>query len=189
MTDIIACPSCQRKLRVRPELLGQSVKCPSCGATFLPAGEPDRGPPAREAEDPPRQRPLVRRRAEEEDDDDDRLVRARSRRRYEEEDDDEDDDRPRRRRRRRGYDEHRGGLVLALGICAIIGVFTIVTGPMAWVMGSNDLREIREGRMDPEGESLTRVGWILGMIATILVLLFVVGFCLIFGIIAIAANS
>jgi hypothetical protein len=43
-------------------------------------------------------------------------------------------------------------------------------------MGSWDLREIREGRMDPEGEGMTRAGQVCGIVATILMLLGV-GFC------------
>jgi len=69
-----------------------------------------------------------------------------------------------------------------LGICAIVGVFTIVTGPMAWIMGSSDLRAIRSGRMDPEGESMTRVGQILGMVATILLVVVLPLFCIFFAV-------
>jgi hypothetical protein len=38
-------------------------------------------------------------------------------------------------------------------------------GIAAWVMGASDLSEIRAGRMDPSGESTTRVGMILGMVS------------------------
>ena len=34
MPEIIACPSCQRSLRVSDDLLGEWVKCPSCGTEF-----------------------------------------------------------------------------------------------------------------------------------------------------------
>src|SRR5262249_44770268 len=92
--------------------------------------------------------------------------------------------RPRRRRRRRYLAPHRGSLIMALGI---ISLFTLplVLGPIAWIMGSNDLEEMRRGRMDPEGESNTNTGRICGMIGTILggsirvlgVLFFCVGGC------------
>lgn len=64
---------------------------------------------------------------------------------------------------------HRGVLILVLGIlslmiCGIIGIF-------AWMMGKRDLALIRSGRMDKEGESLTKVGYILGIVGTILFLL------------------
>ena len=40
-------------------------------------------------------------------------------------------------------------------------------GIIAWVMGSNDLSEMRAGRMDREGEGQTNGGRICGMIAVI----------------------
>lgn len=68
---------------------------------------------------------------------------------------------------------HRGGLILALGViswvvgCPIFGLF-------AWIMGSNDLREMRLGRMDPSGMGLTQAGQIIGMIHSILVIVVIV---------------
>lgn len=61
---------------------------------------------------------------------------------------------------------HRGGAILTFGI---LSLFTIpfVFGPMAWIMGNADLRKMREGWMDREGQSLTDAGRICGMIATI----------------------
>jgi hypothetical protein len=75
-------------------------------------------------------------------------------------------------------------MILVFGI---LGFFTcplsIVFGPLAWALGSSDLRKMREGRMDPDGEGLTNAGMICGMIATCLM---IVG-CLIYGfVIAIA---
>jgi hypothetical protein len=65
---------------------------------------------------------------------------------------------------------HRGGLILALGILgwAVCAVFA----PFAWGMGSGDLKAMRSGEMNPEGMGLTQAGMILGMIQTILLLLF-----------------
>ncbi len=66
---------------------------------------------------------------------------------------------------------HRGGLILVLGLVGIVmgcPIFSL----MAWVMGSGDLREMRSGRMDRNGEGLTQAGMILGMIPSIL---FIVG--------------
>ena len=34
MPEIINCPQCGRKLNVPVELFGQTVKCPTCSATF-----------------------------------------------------------------------------------------------------------------------------------------------------------
>jgi predicted Zn finger-like uncharacterized protein len=165
MPEIIACPECTRKLRVPDDLLGKAVKCPTCGLAFtaeLPAPPPppttpyDAAPPPRTPDD---------------------VGSPRSRR--EQDPWDDDDDFPRRRRRRRVRRDavpHRGTLILVLGILSIVvcGFF----GPVAWVMGSNDLNEIRAGRMDPEGESSTQAGQICGMIGTGLLVLGLVCFCL-----------
>ena len=58
----------------------------------------------------------------------------------------------------------RGLLVLWIGILGSVLFFVPVFGVMAWVMGSSDLREMREGTMDPRGVGLTRAGQLLGMI-------------------------
>jgi hypothetical protein len=61
---------------------------------------------------------------------------------------------------------HRGVLILVLGIlslmvCGVLGIF-------AWIMGKRDLELIRQGQMEKEGEPLTKVGYILGIVGTIL---------------------
>lgn len=58
---------------------------------------------------------------------------------------------------------HRGGLILILGIMGILTTCPI-PGVMAWVMGSHDLEEMRGGRMDPRGLSMTQTGRFLGMV-------------------------
>lgn len=65
---------------------------------------------------------------------------------------------------------HRGALILILGI---LGLATncVLLSFFAWVMGGNDLREMREGRMDRSGEAITRVGYYLGMIISVLTIL------------------
>jgi predicted Zn finger-like uncharacterized protein len=148
MSISAACPTCSRKLRVPDELLGKLVKCPSCGSTFTAnEGAP---PP------PPEERPASRRPLAPPDDEDDG-----------------DDDAPRssrRRKRSRGryLEPHRGPLILVLGILSLVTGGALILGPIAWILGNNDLAEIRNGRMDPEGESATSAGRICGMIATIL---------------------
>ncbi len=93
----------------------------------------------------------------------------------------DDDDRPRRSRRR--YDDdydyltpHRGNLILTLGLVGLIGGFAFclpfVVSPFAWIMGSSDLNAMRNGTMDPSGESLTRAGQVCGIIGTILTILY-----------------
>src|SRR5262245_18490898 len=135
MPEIVNCPKCERKLKVPDTLIGQSVRCPTCGETFtatLSAPAPSRPAPAPEEEPPPerpresssRGRALVRRSRDQEDDDDD----------------DDRDDRPRRRRSRYRSDltPHRGTLILVLGIMSFF-VAGPILGPIAWIMGNNDL--------------------------------------------------
>lgn len=64
---------------------------------------------------------------------------------------------------------HRGTLVLVLGILGLV-----LCGPLgiaAWIMGSNDLREMDAGAMDPSGRGNTQTGKICGMIACVLMIL------------------
>ena len=74
--------------------------------------------------------------------------------------------------------QHRGGLILLLGLLGII--LEPCPGPIfaiaAWVMGSNDLREMDAGRMDKSGSDLTRAGMIMGMIISVLWILALLGF-------------
>jgi hypothetical protein len=178
MPNIIDCPSCKGKLRVPEDLLSQPVQCPTCGMTFTAsaggngaspesarqeeATEPRSrsGPPAAEDDWARGNRPA--RRLADEDDYDDRLSR-------------------RRLRNRRYLPPHRGTLILVLGILAVVphGLH-LIFGPIAWIMGNNDLKEMRAGRMDPEGESNTNIGRICGMIGTILGLIGLVVFLLFF---------
>ena len=154
MANVISCPKCERQLRVPDELLGQNVKCPSCSETFtaeVPARQPPSSSSSRPSPPPPR-----------DDDEDDRPSRRRppSRR----DDDDDDYERPARRRH---LAAHRGDTIQLLGILSFFFA-PLILGPMAWVMGNNDLKEMDAGRMDPAGRSATNTGKICGMIATII---------------------
>lgn len=62
---------------------------------------------------------------------------------------------------------HRGTLILALGLLAIVTTCP-VAAVMAWVMGSSDLLDMQNGRMDPGGEKPTQVGRVLGMILSLI---------------------
>ncbi len=163
MPEIISCPKCERKLRVPEDLLGKKVKCPTCATTFTAeaaAAAPPPAPPEAQ-EEQVQERPQRRRPAEEEHE-----VEERPQRRRAAEEEFEGGERP-RRRSRGDFQPHRGGLILTLGILSLVccGVFT---GIPAWIMGNNDLAEIRAGRMDREGEGTTNAGRICGMIGTIL---------------------
>lgn len=62
---------------------------------------------------------------------------------------------------------HRGQTILVLGILSLFMAHFIL-GPMAWIMGRNDLKEMDAGRMDPSGRDNTKTGTVCGMISTIL---------------------
>lgn len=59
---------------------------------------------------------------------------------------------------------HRAVLILVFGILGF--AFCPFFGVAAWVMGSNDLKEMATGRMDSTGKDMTKAGRICGMIAT-----------------------
>ena len=138
-------------------MIGQQVKCPSCESVFTALAGADAAPPplpATEVIQQPEPEPAAKpRRARREDEYDD--------------DYDDDDYNYRRRRRRRDLTPHRGGVVLAMGILSLV-ILPIIFGPIAWVMANNDLREMRAGRMDPDGESNTNAGRICGIIGTVM---------------------
>jgi predicted Zn finger-like uncharacterized protein len=102
------------------------------------------------------------------------------RREFEEE---EDEDRPRRRPHRRDAEPHRGGLILTFGIISSATLFVcwplapvaLGFGIAAWWMGQGDLRKIRSGAMDPDGEGTTQAGWICGIVGVCLNVIAVLG--------------
>lgn len=69
---------------------------------------------------------------------------------------------------------HRGGLVLALGILAFVVACPILSF-IAWTMGTNDLREMREGRMDSTGMGMTQAGMVLGMLLSVATVIGIMG--------------
>lgn len=68
--------------------------------------------------------------------------------------------------RRGAIKAHRGTLIMVFGIIGL--VMCSGFGIAAYLMGKNDLREIRAGRMDAEGESMTNVGYVLGIVSSII---------------------
>ena len=80
----------------------------------------------------------------------------------------------RRKGPRRDCEPDRGATVLTLGVislaclaisCAPIG---LILGLTSWIMGQRDLRKIKSGAMDSNGQGMTQGGWICGIIGTIL---------------------
>jgi hypothetical protein len=120
MNFTIACPSCERTLRVPPGLLGQAVKCPICSTNFVAPERVEADVPRRPAPPPP----------EENYDEDVPRPSKRSSRRHEE--DDDEDEMPRRRRRR-----EKPGKVQAIAIMVLIGgIFALITGVTGLIFGA-----------------------------------------------------
>jgi hypothetical protein len=196
MATLVECPSCRCGLRVPEEMFGTNVKCPGCGGTFEagPAGlravEPD--PAAVPAADGEAARPLgtpysvtpaapERRPASAEGAGDvrpcpycgERITTGTYRCPFCGEDLAEEDERPWERpygaRVRRDSLPHRGALVLVFGILSFVLPYIVgmAFGIAAWVMGHNDLKRMKAGEMDPAGTSLTKAGWICGIIGAI----------------------
>ena len=92
-----------------------------------------------------------------------------------------------RSRGRGRMEPHRGGAILALGIIGL--VVCGICGIIAWVMANTDLAKMKAGRMDPAGESMTQAGKILGIIASVLMILGVIWVVFVMGIVATSGAS
>jgi hypothetical protein len=82
---------------------------------------------------------------------------------------------------------HRGGLVLTLGIVAFCCNFFFLPGILAWVFGNSDLKQMKAGLMDREGEAMTTIGMVLGIISVVFPLLAIL-FYVVFVIFVILAH-
>ena len=80
---------------------------------------------------------------------------------------------------------HRGVMILVFGILGIV-MSCFIFGLVAWIMGNGDLRAMREGRMDPTGEGLTKAGKICGIISVVLNILVIAIYIVFFVILAAA---
>jgi hypothetical protein len=86
-----------------------------------------------------------------------------------------------------GMRPHRGAMILVFGILSWVLCF--IFGIVAWVMGSNDLRAMAAGEMDPSGEGLTKAGKIIGMIHIILCIITIPLMIILFAMGAFAAAA
>lgn len=64
---------------------------------------------------------------------------------------------------------NRPVIILVLGILGV--VCCGILAPVAWVMGSSELKAIRAGQAPVAGEGLSKAGMILGIIGTVLLVL------------------
>ncbi len=75
-------------------------------------------------------------------------------------------------------------MVLAMGIISLAGIAVIwgvpiIFGIIGWVMGQTDLRKMKNNQMDPDGQGMTKAGWVCSIIGTLLngaMILFCAGF-------------
>ena len=72
------------------------------------------------------------------------------------------------------YRTGRGGVILTLGILAIV-LLGPITGIPAWVMGHHDLKEINAGLIPQTERGMTSTGMILGIIGTCLGVIILLG--------------
>lgn len=56
-------------------------------------------------------------------------------------------------------------VILTLGIISIVCCGLL--GPVAWYMGNQEVKGVREGRIDPANEGLAKAGMILGIVASV----------------------
>jgi hypothetical protein len=164
MPLVVSCPSCGKKLKVPDNLIGKPVRCADCAGTFT-AESPAAAPPPSSRVPASAPRPP----ADDMDDDDDRPG-------------------PRSRGGRRdpnaNYAPHRGGMILAFGIISLASLaflpvlLGLPMGIVAWILGGRDMKAMAAGRMDPEGRSMTQIGFILGIVGTVINTLILVGTCL-----------
>lgn len=179
MSLVVSCPSCERKLRVPEDLLGQEVKCPSCGEVFTASADLGAAPPPRppEREPSPTESPpdddqgrVTDRRGEAAPPDDDEApepprrsrVRPGYGRRQEDEEDEDDYDRGRRR-----YDGYRGSREAARARVSGPATALTVTGGIALALSIlgfclGVVQSMGDGRLRPGGdpeEGVVRIVW------------------------------
>jgi hypothetical protein len=171
----VTCPHCSVKLNIPENLLGKKVRCATCSNVFeSKAAEPDQTAPAlEELPEAPLDEAGI--------DDDDGRARPWKNGDDADEIDEDRDQRRRRRRRRRGMRRdlvpHRGAMILTFGILSVVlsVIFSVLCcliapflgagfGIPAVLMGHSDIRQIRAGSMDPDGEGQARAGLILGYV-------------------------
>ena len=152
------CQSCHKTLRVPDEFAGRKAKCPNCQTILQVAAKSetvkplDVQPPIESSSNP-----FAR--------SDSSIPNRSSTAAGNPYSSPQSQPQPLGRRHFRGA-PHRGGLVLGLGIGAMTCNFCLIPGILALIFGLADLKAMKEGRMDDEGQGLTLAGTIMGGIMT-----------------------
>ena len=78
-------------------------------------------------------------------------------------------------------EQSKSTAVFVLGLVGFL-VFPLAA-PFAWALGSREIAAIKAGRRPPDGRALARIGQVLGIIVTVVLILFVL---LVIGLVAIS---
>lgn len=82
---------------------------------------------------------------------------------------------------------------LVLGIVGLAGTFvcgiTVVLGPFAWVIGARAKRQIAAEPGRWRGDSEAQIGFVLGIVTTVLLVLAIVALVLFFALVVFAADT
>lgn len=85
--------------------------------------------------------------------------------------------------------EKASGKALAALILGIIGLLCCnLLGPVAWIIGSQEKKAIAQGESSKAGETMAQIGFILGIIDTVILILTILGGAC-YGILIIIAAS
>ena len=154
------CQNCQKTLRVADEFAGKKARCPNCQTILLVESDTETvepiavKPPVASAPQPPAYGQTGTPSASPFATGNPYSSPAQA-----------SQYRTPTRRHSRG-EPHRAGLVFGLGIGAIVCNICLIPGILALTFGLNDLKAMKEGRMDNEGHGLTLAGTIMGGIMT-----------------------
>lgn len=191
----VACPECEKRLKVADTVAGKKIRCPACKAVVaVPDAddfvEPDEDvgitetPPAKKRlparklrdDDEEERRPKARKsRDDDAEDDEDRRPKSRRRR---DDDEDEEEHGPRKKKVRRSGTPHRGTNILLFGIGSmLIACVPIAAWYLGWQaiqMANEDLDQMASGRMDDSGKGSTQIGKVCGIVGSVFGLLWLI---------------
>ncbi|MEN8112781.1 MAG: DUF4190 domain-containing protein [Actinomycetota bacterium] len=77
--------------------------------------------------------------------------------------------------------------ILVLGIIGL--VMCQVLGPFAWIMGNKEIAAIDAGLRAPQNRGTAQAGKVLGIIATVLLIIGIVGFVLFIALVGFAVST